>query len=426
MNMRNEGRERGRAIGKNAGDLPEVMAREFDINRRLFQSVGDMDFAAELVKYDAARLADEPSYATFPELKGLVDRHVGEREGFKEASGFGDVEAAFHFSFWHFCWKYLNAHHVARYDLMGARGQCTNVFFPEGQDGVTIADNRDDVPVPWYEAAVPKARVNPPGKHPTINWVQGGVSSSVLLDEEPVCKFPCSPHELLPEECKDDIHEIVKFMDRYTEFWGPGNQLWVDRNLNGVMVEKTNIRAAYRWPTSNGAICVTACSYIDPALNAFKEERLARVAADRDETPDACIDVMFARGCDRRQHRLLALTNAAARDGGPSLWEAFDVVADTDAPFPDRVCLAGETADPAREPNANWTLTQHAVVITGPRRRGLYRAVQSMANPRPIVEETPKLVLGEDVTMDPAWQADIDAGRCELAPPIEVDAAVSA
>lgn len=414
MNKREEGRQRGLAAGRNVKDLPEVMKREFNINRRLFQSVGDMDFASELVKYDKLRLADEPDYAVFPELRGMLDRHLGEREGFKEATGLGDDAAAYHYSFWHFCWKYLNAHHVARYDLMGGRGQCTNVFFPEGKDGVTISDNRDDVPVPWYEKTVPAFKLGPSPKTPRINWVQGGVSSAVLLDEEPKCKFPCNPHEMLPEDAKSDIREIVKFMDRYKEFWGPGNQLWVDKNLNGVMVEKANVRAAYRWPTSNGAICITACSYIDPELNKFKEERLKLVAADRGETLDTCIDAIFSRGCDKRQHRLLALTNAAAKKG-VTLWDAFNVVADTAVPFPDRVCLAGETTDPAREPNANWTLTQHAAVITGDKRRGLYRSVQSMANPKPITSYTPRFVLGEGVEMQPDWQADIDAGKCVLA-----------
>jgi hypothetical protein len=54
-------------------------------------------------------------------------------------------------------------------------------------------------------------------------------------------------------------------------------------------------------------------------------------------------------------------------------------------------------------------------VITGPHRRSLYRSMQDLVNPRPVHTYKPKLVLGEGVTMRPEWQADIDAGRCDLA-----------
>lgn len=82
----------------------------------------------------------------------------------------------------------------------------------------------------------------------------------------------------------------------------------------------------------------------------------------------------------------------------------------------DRICLAGERIDPAREPNANWTLTQHAAVIAGPRRRALYRSLRDFRSGRPITAYTPYLALGDGVRMEPEWQADIEAGRCELAP----------
>jgi hypothetical protein len=38
-----------------------------------------------------------------------------------------------------------------------------------------------------------------------------------------------------------------------------------------------------------------------------------------------------------------------------------------------------------------------------------------LVHPRHVTSYTPKLVLGEGVAMRPEWQADIDAGRCELA-----------
>jgi hypothetical protein len=68
---------------------------------------------------------------------------------------------------------------------------------------------------------------------------------------------------------------------------------------------------------------------------------------------------------------------------------------------------------------ANWSLTQHAAVITGPKRRCLYRSVQDLYHPRPVYAFKPKLMLGPGVKLQADWQADIAAGRCELAPPVK-------
>ena len=418
MNMREAGRENGRRAAQDARKrgLADVMEREFRMNLELFPSLGPgHDMGAGVLAYDQQRLACTPDYSKFPELKGMGDRASGEREGFLEGSGFSEVHAAYHYSWWAYCWKHINAHHVARYDLTSAQQQCTNVFFPEGKDGVTISDNRDDVPRPWYQDHVAGFKLSKIPANNQVRWAQGGVSSSILLDEEPECIFPHNPFEAIPDECLDDIHVMVQYMDERRDFWGPGNQMWVDRNLNAVAVEKANVRVAFRYPTSNGAACITACSYLDPELNAFKRSRLLEVAKRKGETAENCMDILFSDGCDQRHQRLWDLTNAeAARPGGATLWGALECVADTAVPFPARVCLAGEKVDPAREPNANWSLTQHAQVITGPHRRGLYRSIQDMANPRPIYEETPKLILGEGVEMQPEWQQDIDEGRCIL------------
>jgi len=419
MSLRETGRERGRAAARAAlkNNLPEVMLREFRMNLELFPSLGPgHDMAAGVLAYDQKRLEAVPDTTRFPETKGLIERALGEREGFVESSGLTAVHAAYQYSWWAYCWKHINAHHVARYDLTSVQQQCTNVFFPEGKDGVTLSDNRDDLPFPWY-SHIPSYKIGPIAVNTNnqVHWLQGGVSSAVLLDEEPENIFPYNPFESIPDECLDDVRVLAKFMEERADFWGPGNQLWVDRNLNAVAVEKANVRVAFRYPTSSGAACITACSYLNPEMNAFKRSRLLEVAKHKGETPETCIDLLYSDGCDERHQRLWDLTDAeAARPGGATLWGALECVADTAVPFPARVCLAGEKADPAREPNANWTLTQHAMVVTGPYRRALYRSVQDLANPRPIVEETPKLSLGEGVEMQPEWQRDIDEGRCIL------------
>jgi len=418
MSMLEEGRERGREAGAriNAQEFVRSMHEAFDYAHELYPTLGDTDLAAAVRDYDAERLACEPDYSRFPEMRGLLDRHIGEREGFQEATGLDETATAFHFSWHFFLSRRINAHHLARYDLVAPRRQCTNVFFPEGKEGVTISDNRDDWPRPDYADRVPRFRPGPIPADNKVSHIQGAASSAVLLDEEPECSFPCDPWELMPEECYEDIHAMVEFMTRYREFYGPGNQIWCDRKLNAVAVEKSNCRVAFRWPTVNGAVCITACSYLDPELNAFKKERTRKAMEIKGESEENSPDWQFFEGCDRRHRRLIELTDAEAKNGA-TLWGAFNIVADTAVPFPDRICLAGERMFPDREPNPNWTLTQHAAVITGPYRRVLYRSIRDFENLRPITEFKPYLLLGEGVEMRPEWQRDIEMGLCELAPP---------
>lgn len=393
--------------------MVKTIRRAFKSALELYPTLMGTDLAAAIRAYDQERLSCYPDYAKLPELRGMLDRHIGERQGFIEASGLAspmaETAAAFNFS-WHFYLsRRVNARHLARYDLVPPVMRCTNVFFPDtAEGGVVISDNRDDMP---RYPHVPGFRIGPPPDVKEVAFGQGGVSSACLLDEEPQCSFPCNPYELMPAECRDDIREAVKFMERYREFYGPGNQIWCDRQLRAVMVEKSNCRVAFRWPAVRGAACIGACSYLDPELNAFKKSRTRLAMAIKGETEETSPDWQFFEGCDRHHRRLISLVNAEAQRGA-TLWGAFDIVADHDVPYPERICLAGEKLFDDSEPNAMWTLTQHAVVVTGPNRRALYRSLQDMKHPKPIYLYSPKFVLGENVLMKPEWQADIDAKRC--------------
>jgi len=273
-----------------------------------------------------------------------------------------------------------------------------------------VADNRDDVPVPAYRATVPAFRPVHLLQNEAVPWQQGAASATILLDEEPACSFPCDPFELMPEECLDDVRSIVEFMTRYREFYGPGKFIWVDRRHRAVAVEKANCRVAFRWPTVAGAVCVGDFSYLDPELRKYKKTCLRRVMAATGTTPETSLDWNYDLAADRRHERLEQLTDSEAARGA-TLWGALSVVADTELPFPDRVCVAGEKMM-AKETAANWTLTQHAAVITGPNRRVLYRSIQDVDHPRSIITYPPKLLLGAGVKMRPEWRADIVAGRC--------------
>jgi len=263
----------------------------------------------------------------------------------------------------------------------------------------------------WHPSPVP-------ARH-RVGFRQGVVSNGVPLDEDPVCSFPCNPFELMPPEAYADIRVAIEFMSRYREFWGPGNMLWCDRQRNAVAVEKTNCRVAFRFPVVAGAVGVTACAYLDPELHAFKQKCLRKVMKAKRESQRNNMDWHFDQGSRLRYQRLMNLTQReAARPGGATLWGAFDIVADEAVPFPARICLAGQKVmpdQPGREQHVNWTVSQHAGVITGPRRRWLCRAIRDTAHPRAVTRWTPRLVLGEGVRMRREWQADITAERCELA-----------
>jgi|GEM_PF-492033 len=415
MSRIEEGRERGRKAGKNAKQMVAPMKAAFKGAIDLYPTMAGLDLATAIRDYDRERLSCYPDYAKFPEMCGLLDRHIGERQGFVEASGLAsplaETVAAFNYSWHFFLSRRVNARHLARYDIIPPVMCCTNVFFPQtAEGGVVISDNRDDLP---RYPHIPDFRIGPPLDTKQVAFGQGGVSSACLLDEEPVCSFPCNPFELMPPECREDIHEAVKFMARYREFYGPGNQIWCDTQLRAVSVEKSTCRVAFRWPTVKGAACIGACSYLDPELNAFKKSRTRLAMAIKGETEETCPDWQFFEGCDQHHRRLIRLMNEEAQRGA-TLWGAFNIVADHDVPYPERICLAGEKLFDDKEPNAMWTLTQHAVVVTGPNRRALYRSLQDMKHPKPIYTYTPKFVLGEGVKMKPEWQKDVAAGRCTL------------
>ena len=316
----------------------------------------------------------------------------------------------------------LECRHLGRWDTFAAAG-CTNVFIPDGLDGVTVSDNRD---IGLLDDMSELAAYRPDELFQRnahgVDWCQGGASSAVLLDDEPACSFPADPFDydhLVPDEVYDDADVMIEFLTRFNEFWGPGNKLLADRELRAVIFEKTNCRVAHREAGPSGAAAITACSYLDPALHEHQMERCRRAGAIKGESEAESIEANYHLGARARYRRLTALTEAAAR-GKPDIWEALDIVADHDVPYPDRVCLAGEAkGTDRRNPRENWSVIQYAAVITGSKRRALYRSVQSRTDPRPVYEETPKLMLGPGVAMRPEWQAEVDAGRCALGPAAE-------
>ena len=140
----------------------------------------------------------------------------------------------------------------------------------------------------------------------------------------------------MPKDCKK-VTAKVEFLKRYADFWGPQNGLIVDEEQNAVAFEKSNCRLGVRYST-DGTAAVTACSYLIPEMKAFKEKCSRRSLELRGWTEDSS-DWVYWKGCDARYERLLKLTEAS---NGRDLGRLGNIMTDHAAPFPDRICLAGE------------------------------------------------------------------------------------
>jgi len=192
------------------------------------------------------------------------------------------------------------------------------------------------------------------------------------------------------------------FLDRYKDFWGPGNQIYVDPELNFVAVEKANRRMGVRYST-NGACAITACAYLIPEMAAFKKERDAISLKARgwtDDNPDS----RYWEGCERRYHRLLKLVEEENRRGA-SLLGAARIVLDHAVPFPDRICVAGEKGHPD-EKLQNWTLQTFVRCISGPNRRMLCWQMDP-TKPIPVYQTKPWYLTGGGVAMRPEWEREL-------------------
>jgi hypothetical protein len=415
MKQSEMGRERGRRAGAaKRKTLLTEMEEQFTFWHILHPTAADMDFAAVIRDLDRTRLDDEPDLSRFPELRGHADLLRAERQGFMEASGLDETATAYFYSSDYFLRRPLNARHLSRWELVTAPDAgCTNVFVPGGAEGVTIGDNRD-IALPKDMELYKNWQPNDLFMHNRdgVHWSQGAVSAAVLLDDEPSCSFPADPFaytHLIPRECFESIDVFIEFLTRFNEFWGPGNRIIVDRKLNAVAVDKSNCRVAFRKPAVNGAVAVTACAYLDDEMSAHQLERAARAAKIKGESLEESLDYNYHSGSRKRYQRLVGLTDVAAK-GRPTIRDLLDIVSDHAVPYPDRVCLAGESKKyPQRNPNENWSIIQHAAVITGPNQRALYRSVQSRETLKAVYEYPPKLLLAPGVQMKPEWQADAES-----------------
>ncbi|MGB9641595.1 MAG: hypothetical protein ACP5JO_00865 [Candidatus Ratteibacteria bacterium] len=384
---------RGRKAGEAAAKDPQwrLMAESvMDWAKKSYPASAELDYKYEILKLEKERLNASLDLTKFPECKEWMDIVRAEHRGFFDGCK-DEWMTAHHFNWYWFVSRRLNTRYVKK---AAPKGKCTGVWFGHGQEGPMAGQNLDDLIRPFQ-------KFNPPEKGPSgkpfekITLV-GSASSAVLCDEEPENIFPVDVFEIMPEDIKK-LPDFVGFLYRYREFFGPGNMVFADPEMNSVAIEKSNCRMGVRWQ-KNGASAVTACAYLTPEMNAFKKER-DRISFElRGFDPVDNPDYVFWAGCEKRYRRLLELVEKEA-SGIPTLQGLANIMLDHAVPFPDRICLAGEKGH-RLDWDANWTLVSSSSVLFGPTRRTLWWRKEGN---RPIYETKPFLILGEGVEIKPEW-----------------------
>jgi len=359
--------------------------------RAEFPATTDLDFAEELRRLDRERLANPPSIARFPETRGWPDLVAAERQGFLDGCGGGPVELAFRYNSLYFMACRLNTRYVG--SGVGA-DQCTAVFIRDSLEGGPLYGRNCDG---GYN---PSLDVQPPRRGPDgvrRLWFKG-VSCWTYCDEEPQEVFPIEAWRVLPDDCRQ-LPDVVEFLTRYVEFWWSCNGIIVDEDLNCVAFERSNRRIAWRY-SDDGTAAVTSCAHLIPEMHEYREKCLQRSLELRGYHDDNLPDRKYWNGSEARYRRLLQLVREAAQRG-PTLKDLAAIMTRHDGPPAERIGRAGESCHPSIPAGAGtWTFRSRVAVLHGPNRRTLYWPIEY---PQPCYAKPPYLVLGDGVTMNPAW-----------------------
>lgn len=385
---------RGKKAGIEAAkDLQWVMMAEnvIDWARKNYPTSAHLDYKQEVLNLEKQRMSADLNLTKFPECKKWIDVVKAEHKGFLDGCQ-DEWKVAHHFNWYWFVSRRLNTRYVGK---TSPKGNCTSVWFSHGKEGQMVGKNLDDI-IRTFQKFEPPEK-GPSGKPFEKISLVGSVSAAVLCDEEPENIFPVDVFEIMPDDIKN-LKDLVDFLYRYREFWGPGNTIFVDTEMNSVAIEKSNCRMGVRWP-KNGASAVTACAYLTPEMNAFKKERDRISFEKRNYDPVDNPDYVFWAGCEKRYHRLLYLVESEASKT-PTLEGLTSIMLDHAVPFPDRICLAGEKGH-RLDWEANWTLVSWSSVLFGPTRRTLWWRKEGN---KPIYETKPFLILGEGVEMKEEWE----------------------
>lgn len=389
---------RGLAAGKMAmqTSLDLYMASFGDFFKLNYPAAAHLDLLQEILALDRERLASPPDPYKYPETKGLPDVVREERRGFRDATGYGEMETAFHYS-WHF---YITRRIQTRYiGVAPPASECSAAYIRNSTEGGPLYGRNWDTGLnEWTYRLLEPPREAADGKR--VMWAKG-VSFSIFLDEEPEELFPVDPWALLPTDCTAHVEDAVEFLTRYRDFWGPVNLILVDTHHDAVAIEKANVRLGVRH-ADDGAAAVSALACLHPAMKAYKEERDRLSIERRGWTTDEALDWKVWRGKDARYARLDALVAAASRRGA-SLQDMADIMTDHELPWPARVAEAGHSFQNLPPEQGEWTSCSHSEVLEGPNRRMLFYRVEDLT---PCYARPPFLIPGVGVTIRPEWLPD--------------------
>lgn len=396
-------------------DIAHTMQRDFTWARNSYLGAEDLDFEAALIAFSRERMASDLDLAKYPECRGMREVVEAQRRGFADVMN-DPAKTAYCLDWYWFCSRRLNTRYVGR---TPPPAQCTDFWFADTKEGGPIhGSNRDDLlfgykGINFREKNIPRG-VMKPQTFTQVTCV-GGVSSAVLCDEEPECLFPVDLALVIPQGITD-VKEYVGYLDQYREFWGPGNQLWVDPQMNFAALEKANVRMGVRYST--GCAAITACAYLTSEMNAFKKKRdlqsyLAR-GWDLADNPDKA----YWDGDEARYRRLLELVQKEY-DRGATLLGAAEIALDHAVPFPARINIQGQASHHDEKPGMqNWSMITNVWCISGPNTRS-YNWIIDPDDPKPVYETECFIIPGEGQEHRlPEWEAEVRAaGEIGLHPP---------
>ncbi len=405
---RDQAYQRGFAASRKGGWFTDSLVADvesyFPTWRQEYPLSAQLDYRQEILKLWRERLQADLDLTKYPECRGLRELVHAEHEGYLAGCGGNEVQAAYHFNFYYF----MRLRLATRYfgfpeELRGkynpyatTAAECTAIYFADTPDGPCAGKNLDTSPNEKFTRLGP-GHV-PGGARPTAVRCVGGASAAVLCDDEPADIFPVNVDDITPPEL-DTVRTWAPFRQRYAQFCGPGNSVWVDRTGDAVAVENSNTLMGYRF-AENGIAAVTALAYLTPTLKAHKAERDELSLQKRGWTHDSP-DWCYWQGCNQRYDRLMHLVKEEAQRG-PTLEGMANILLDPAGPLPQRISTANEPFYPGLDTNF-WTMATWVTVLYGPQRR-VYRWAHTPEPDGPIFLREPELVLEDDVPPQPEFE----------------------
>lgn len=253
------------------------------------------EIVRQLQGHNQERLDAVPDLTKYPELRGMRELVEAGWRGMRDGAQLNDGQ-------WAATCDGLYLYRYRLQTLSPAPTGCSYVFFPDSDHGPILANNLDTSPdQPFGEPEWPTA---------SEHLIVGGVSCGIYGDEESPEIFPAPVTKLVARYCRT-VDEAVELLIRYNHFWGPCNQIVIDRDRNVAMIEKSACRiGARRSPDGFGFI--TAMTMAEPSMNAYLADRRAESLKTRG-LPEECADTAYWRAADGRRALMNELLDEARR-----------------------------------------------------------------------------------------------------------------